>query len=69
MKLRSTAEVQQIIEKHRTDNSAFIIDLAEVRDKVALWRSQLPNIEPYYAVKCNNDPNILNCLSELGQGI
>ena len=69
MKPKSLAEVNQIVEKHQADNSVFIVDLSEVRDKVALWRRELPNIKPYYAAKCNTDPKILRCLSELGPDI
>lgn len=69
MKLESIAQVHQIVEKHQTDNSVFLVDLTEVRNKFSLWMRQLPNIMPYYAVKCNNDPKILSCLSEMGPDI
>ena len=69
MRLESLAEVNRIMKEHRAGNSVVIVDLSVVRDKVALWKRQLPNIEPYYAAKCNTDPEILRCLSELGPDI
>ena len=32
------------------------------------WQSLCPTVEPYYAVKCNNDPAILQTLALLGTG-
>jgi diaminopimelate decarboxylase len=31
-----------------------------------LWKRQLPDVIPYYAVKCNPDPVILNVLGKMG---
>ena len=69
MKPKSLAEINRIVKEHKADNSVLIVDLSEVRAKVALWKQQLPNIAPYYAAKCNTDPKILRCLSELGSDI
>ncbi len=33
-----------------------------------LWKTALPSIKPFYAVKCNNIPIILRTLSECGTG-
>lgn len=35
---------------------------ARVRATISLWRTQLPSVTPYYAVKCNPDPQFLNLL-------
>lgn len=33
-------------------------------DRVNLWRTCLPDIQPYYAVKCNNDDKLLTTLAK-----
>lgn len=35
---------------------------ARVNASISLWRTQLPSVTPYYAVKCNPDPSFLNML-------
>lgn len=46
----------------------YIIDLLAARDKVALWRALLPEVKPFYAVKCNPDVQLLSVLAEEGLG-
>jgi ornithine decarboxylase len=47
----------------------FVVDLAEVAYKHAEWKSQLPRVRPFFAVKCNDDPEIVKTLSDLGTGM
>lgn len=42
--------------------------LQSIRDRVRLWKECLPAIRPYYAVKCNNMPAILEELHRGGCG-
>ena len=37
-------------------------------DRHALWESSLPKVQPFYAVKCNNDVILLKTLVALGTG-
>ena len=30
--------------------------------KIAKWNRNLPQVQPFYAVKCNPDPNVLKVL-------
>lgn len=39
-----------------------LLDLAAVERRADLWRSLLPRVEPFYAVKCNPDPALLRAL-------
>ena len=50
------------------DAAFYVVDLAKVEGQLALWRQLLPNVEPFYAVKCNPDPVILSLLHHLGAG-
>ncbi|GMT20492.1 hypothetical protein PFISCL1PPCAC_11790, partial [Pristionchus fissidentatus] len=50
------------------DDSFMIINLDEVHERVKLWKRELPQVEPFYAVKCNPDEAILRSLAALGAG-
>lgn len=43
-----------------------IMDLTKINDTYSLWKSHLPDIQVYYAMKCNPHPLILQRISELG---
>ena len=32
------------------------------------WIAALPSVQPFYAVKCNEDPALLKTLAALGSG-
>jgi ornithine decarboxylase len=49
-----------------TDEPYFIVDLNEVKGAYKRWKKCLPNIIPYYAMKCNPNPIILKTLYDLG---
>ncbi|KAI9890037.1 MAG: Ornithine decarboxylase [Vezdaea aestivalis] len=50
------------------EDAFFVADLGEVYRQHLRWKMQLPRITPFYAVKCNPDPQILMLLSKLGTG-
>lgn len=50
------------------DDAFYIGDLGDVVRKHKLWMSQLSRVEPFYAVKCNDDPAVLATLAQLGTG-
>lgn len=50
------------------ENAFFIADLAQVYRQYVRWRRELPQVIPFYAVKCNPEPMILQLLSALGIG-
>lgn len=46
------------------ERSFYICDIGEIRRQLNLWKSELPFIKPYYAVKCNpNEEFIKNMIS------
>lgn len=49
-----------------TDEPLFVIDLGEVTKAFRRWKKCLPNVHPYYAMKCNPDPKIVKLLADLG---
>ncbi|PLN82052.1 putative ornithine decarboxylase [Aspergillus taichungensis] len=46
----------------------FVADLGQVVRQHRRWKSALPHVHPFYAVKCNPDPTLLKLLCELGTG-
>ncbi|KAJ3914197.1 ornithine decarboxylase [Lentinula edodes] len=50
------------------EKAFFVADLSQVYRQHQRWVSCLPEITPYYAVKCNPDPYVLRLLAALGTG-
>lgn len=50
------------------EDAFYIVDLHAVQDRVDLWRKLLPDVEPFYAVKCNPDAMLLAHLAQAGLG-
>lgn len=46
--------------------SHYIADLSAVARQLALFRTHLPAVTPFYAVKCRPDPPLLSFLAHLG---
>ncbi|CAH0480942.1 unnamed protein product [Peronospora belbahrii] len=46
----------------------YVVDTAAVEDRYKLWHKYLPDVRPYYAVKCNPDPVLIEGLARLGAG-
>jgi ornithine decarboxylase len=46
----------------------YVVDLAELSYKHKEWTSQIPRARPFYAVKCNDDPKIVETLAKHGSG-
>ena len=42
--------------------------MGRIIDLYDSWMETLPNVNPYYAVKCNSDPMLLKVLASLGVG-
>lgn len=59
--------MEYIQHKHRhSEESYFVYDFDELKRLVKMWKMRLPNVTPYYAVKCNPDKRILSFLAEQG---
>lgn len=50
------------------EKAFFVADLSQVYRQHQRWITCLPEITPYYAVKCNPDPYVLRLLAALGAG-
>jgi ornithine decarboxylase len=65
----SDCDSYDIINDHlQTNNSEkafYIIDLGKISNAVNTWKKLLPNVVPYYAMKCNPNPAVLEVLSSM----
>lgn len=60
-------EILERTSRHGNEGQAFYaIDLGECTRRIARWKLQLPRVEPFYAMKCNNNPAVLKTLADLG---
>ncbi|KAI9739618.1 MAG: Ornithine decarboxylase [Cirrosporium novae-zelandiae] len=50
------------------EDAFFVADLGEVYRQHLRWKLHLPRVKPFYAVKCNPDPQVLKLLCALGLG-
>ncbi|CAK7202368.1 Ornithine decarboxylase [Sporothrix eucalyptigena] len=50
------------------EDTFFVADLGEVYRQQVRWKMNLPRVKPFYAVKCNPDPKVLQLLAEMGNG-
>lgn len=70
--LPSMAELMEAkiksLEAMGQDDAFFIGDLGNVVFKFKQWKRFLPRVEPFYAVKCNQDPHVVKLLADLGIG-
>lgn len=58
--------VNQHLEKNKGDESFVIVDLGDIIRQYNKWEELLPRIKPYYAIKCNPSPIIIELLNKLG---
>ena len=51
------------------NRSAFhVVNLDHAKSRFRIWKDALPNVSPYYAVKCNPNSRVLSLFAELGMG-
>jgi len=48
------------------EDSFFVCDLGTVERLVKIWKQNLPRVHPFYAVKCNPNPQVLKLLASMG---
>lgn len=58
--------INDYLENNQSEHAFYIIDLGEILNSYTKWFKYLPNVQPYYAIKCNPNPVILDALASLG---
>jgi len=56
--------LQDLAKEHGTP--IFVIDHEKIRQNYKEFKEQLPNVQAYYAVKANSDPQIVKTIFDLG---
>lgn len=60
--------IRSTIRKCGSDDPFYVVDVADITRKHKTWTSSLPRVKPFYAVKCNPTPIMLETLAALGCG-
>ena len=58
--------INDFLEDNQSERAFYIINLGALFNSYTNWIKLLPNVHPYYAVKCNPNPVILDALASLG---
>ncbi|XP_028412232.1 ornithine decarboxylase-like [Dendronephthya gigantea] len=66
----TTKEVINTLMQNDTceDDAFYCVDIGDILKKHYKWKKLLPRIEPFYAIKCNTDPVVLELMVNLGIG-
>nr|ADY39599.1 putative ornithine decarboxylase-like [Hottentotta judaicus] len=56
----------ETISKPDQEDPFFIVDLTDIEHKYKLWKLKMPRITPFYAMKCNDCPGVLQYLASMG---
>jgi len=60
------AFLQSILNKRTTDRPFYLLHLDQVFAAYETWNNELPMVKPFYAVKSNNHPILLEAMALLG---
>lgn len=67
---RDNSSIKQIINDKIASNvqekSFYVADMYDIYKKHIKWQQLMPRVKPFYAVKCNNLPEIIAFLAQLG---
>jgi len=64
--LQVMESIAQTEADQKNDDPFTVINLTHLYDRYHEWCNQLPRVKPFYAVKCNSDPVMLQVLADLG---
>ncbi|PXF47348.1 Antizyme inhibitor 2 [Gracilariopsis chorda] len=66
--LSSCSDPVEILKKaaQEADGALYAADFGKVAKQLHQFQTCLPDVTPYYAVKCNPDPHLINFLAQLG---
>ncbi|KAM3961394.1 ornithine decarboxylase 1 isoform 1-T2 [Aphomia sociella] len=60
--------IKQIVDEGTQEDPFYVMDVGEVVKRYHRWMELMPRVEPFYAVKCNDDKLLLTTLAALGTG-
>lgn len=57
-----------LLKRHGVFDSFYVANLQTLKNKIQEWNNLLPDVTPFYAMKCNPDTQILKIMIESGFG-
>jgi ornithine decarboxylase len=60
--------LQTLIQKESLEEAFYVFNYSVLISQYFKWIHYLPRVKPFYAVKCNNHPKLLETLATLGCG-
>jgi ornithine decarboxylase len=57
--------INQTLEGNTTEEAFYIVDIGKIVRQVQKWNELLPDVKPFYAVKCNPSELVLKVLASL----
>jgi len=60
--------IKMLIDCPSTPDSFHVVDLGKLTERYKFWKDTFNDIIPYYAVKANPDPKVIEVLARLGVG-
>lgn len=60
--------IRETIVNKKSEDAFYVCDVNDILHKHQVWINKLPRVRPFYAVKCNSSPIVLEVLSSLGIG-
>ena len=64
---RVRSVIKEKVKRGQT-RSFFVIDTSSIQERIELWRTMLPRVEIFYAVKVNPDDEIVKKCIQMGTG-
>ncbi|ESO12426.1 hypothetical protein HELRODRAFT_93271 [Helobdella robusta] len=58
----------KITETEDNFDAFYVADMGDIVRKHKIWKALLPRVQPFYAVKCNDNAEVLKVLAKLGTG-
>lgn len=68
----ATASIEDVVRDTMSapshEEPFYVVDVQDILKKHKTWLINMPRVRPYYAVKCNSCPVVLELLASLGIG-
>nr|CAI5821695.1 unnamed protein product [Callosobruchus analis] len=58
--------IKDIVSSNNQEDAFYVCDVGDIIRKHKIWKTVLPRVEPFYAVKCNDSLVVLEVLNALG---
>jgi diaminopimelate decarboxylase len=60
--------IRETIVSDNCEDAFYVVDIQDILRKHKNWLLKMPRVQPFYAVKCNGTPIVLELLASLGIG-